>query len=184
MKKIIWILTLTLIGGIAYSQDSGTSGSQTRLERKLAKESKLQLDKERLNQLAQEQNLVLEANALYGRHGYDATTIGPNNFILIDSNRFVLQTSSSTQVGQNGLGGVTIRGTITSYKVTPAEGKKPLTIIAQVSTFGMGGGTLTMKINNPENAQATFINNAGQVTFSGPVTSKEESSVYQGLRLY
>lgn len=190
MKRQLFIVSIvmfTLVGFLAQAQQENDKQSkkQERLDHKNEKALAFQAQKERLGELAMQKNLVLEANALYGRHGFDASNIGPNNFILVDSNNFVLQTSSYQRIGQNGMGGITVRGTINSYKVTLGEGKSPTIVIAQISTFGLGPATLTMRLNDPQNSQATFSTASGEtITFSGPVTSMEEAKVFQGMRLY
>jgi len=141
-------------------------------------------EKEILIQMANERNLVIEATAMYGRHGFNAFDIGPNNFISIDSNRFVLQTSNTNSISQNGLGGVTIRGNISSYDVRPGKGKRPPTIIAQVNTYGFGFATVTIRLFGLKNAQATFMNAQTTLTLSGPVTTIENSYVYKGIDAY
>lgn len=184
MKKLIWIMTITMFPLFALAQADKPVRHDNKMERKLAKQEAFAAQKAILQQLADNRNLVLEATAIYGRHGFNATVV-QNNFILIDSNNFVLQTSSPNNVGYNGMGGVTIRGVITSYEVEPGTDKNPIIIRAQVNTFGLGAGTLIMRLNDSSNSQATFTTNmGGNITFSGPVTSIEESSVYKGMNLY
>ncbi len=187
MKNLVIILSTVLfspvivVNGQAREKDPRQEAYEKKKEKK-AEEFRLQ--KEELTQLAIDRNLVLEATALYGRHASNVT-VGPNNYIMIDSADFVLQTSSPNQIGQNGMGGVTIRGAVTSYNVKEGVGKKPTTVTAQISTFGLGNATLTMRLHDSKNSQATFMTVAGQtITLSGPVTSVEESNVFQGMRLY
>lgn len=189
MKKLILMMIALAMGFLAaYAQ---TTPSKTKTERKFDQAQKKQLkeemfgaQKEKLLQLANDRNLVLEATAIYGRHGFNAT-VTQNNFVLIDSTNFVLQTSSPNAIGQNGLGGITLRGIITSYSVKPGKDKAPIVITAQVNTFGLGGGTLIVRLNDQQNSSAIFTTNTGgTITLSGPVTSMEESSVYKGMNLY
>lgn len=180
MKKLIWIIAIAMVPAIATAQ----AGKKTKLERKLERQETLAVQKEQLKQLADERNLVIEATTIYNRHGFNAT-VAQNNFVMVDSADFVLQTSSPTRIAQNGMGGITIRGTISSYEVKQATDKAPIVITAQVKTFGLGGGTLIIRLNSAQNAQATFTTNMGDtITFSGPVTSVEESSVFKGMNLY
>lgn len=167
-----------------WAQDKGISKKQERLDRKNEKILAFELEKEEVAQLAKDRNLVLEANTLSGKFGYNVTPVGSNNYILIDSTDFVLQTSSPAYVGQNGIGGVTIRGTIESYEVTPG-GKNSIVVIAQVNTFGLGPATLTLNLIGKQNARANFTTATGLVlNMTGPVSSVSESKVFQGNRLY
>lgn len=189
MKRLI-IGTLISIGLWAFpqqevqAQDKPTSKRQERIDRKNMKALEFELEKEEVTQLAKDRNLVLEANTLSGKFGYNVASVGANNYILIDSTDFILQTSSPAYVGQNGIGGVTIRGTIESYEVT-GGGKNSTLVIAQVNTFGLGPATVTLNLMGRQNCRATFTTASGLVlNMAGAVSSISESEVYQGIRLY
>lgn len=188
MKKLIGLMALLVASGVtANAQDTPDKLQRKteQIQKKLQREELSKLAKEKLLQLANDRDIVLEATAIYGRHGFNAT-VTQNNFVMIDSTGFVLQTSSPNFVGQNGMGGITIRGTITNYEVKPpSKDKSPIVVVAQVNTFGLGGGTLILRLNDPQNSSAIFTTNTGgTITFSGPVTSVAESSVYKGMNLY
>jgi len=187
MKKLVVFTVLVLSTLLALGQADSSRKAQKKIEQIQKKELAAGMyasEKSKLLQLAMDMNLVLEATAIYGRHGYNAT-VTQNNFILIDSTDFILQTSSPTYVGPNGMGGVTIRGVITSYEVKEGKEKHPVVITAQINTFGLGVATLIVRLPNAENSSAIFTTNSGgTITFSGPVTSVEESSVYKGMNLY
>lgn len=189
MKKLI-IRTLISIGLLAFqqeevlAQEKSTSNKQERLDRKKAKALEFEREKEEVAQLAKDRNLVLEANTLSEKFGYNVTPVGANNYLLIDSADFILQTSSPAYVGQNGIGGVTIRGTIESYEVT-GVGKNSIMVIAQVNTFGLGPATITLNLMGKENGRATFTTASGLVlNMTGLVSGISESKVFQGNRLY
>jgi hypothetical protein len=166
------------------AQDKSTSKKQERVDRKNEKAVAFEQEKEEVAQLAKDRNLVLEANTLSEKFGYNVTPVGANNYLLIDSANFILQTSSPAYVGQNGIGGVTIRGTIESYEVTDV-GKNSIMVLAQVNTFGLGPATITLNLIGKQNCRATFTTASGIVlNMTGPVSSIGESKLYQGIRLY
>lgn len=187
MKRLI-ITALIFTGLMAFqnvrAQDEKLSKKQERIERKNAKAQEFEQEKEEVAQLAEDRSLILEANTLSGKFGYNAINVGANNYLLIDSGNFVLQTSAPGYVGQNGIGGVTIRGTIESYDVTTGA-KNTTNVIAQVNTFGMGPATITLNLVGKQNCRATFSTASGMVlNLTGPVSSLSESKVFQGMRMY
>ena len=165
------------------AQEDAPTRKQERLDRKKAKALEFEQEKAEVARLAQERDLVLEANTLSGKFGFHATPVGANNYVLIDSADFILQTSSPAYVGQNGIGGVTIRGTIESYEVT-TSGQHVIVVIAQVNTYGLGPATITLNLMGKQNCRATFSTASGIVlNLAGPGTSVSESKVYEGTRL-
>ncbi len=183
-KACIVVLTVSLVSFFNLQAQNSNSENKDYLSKKEQRELALSSDKELLMEMAENRDLILEATAVYGRHGYNAFDIGPNNFVLIDSTQFMIQTSSTIGPGQNGLGGVTLRGKINSYEIRPGKGKRPVTIIAQVSTMGAGFATVTIRLFDSKNSQATFSNNSTTITLSGPVKTKENSNVYKGMSIY
>lgn len=189
MKKIITGIVVSILLSVfahdtIWAQDKGPTKKQVRIDRKNEKIIAFEHEKEEVAQLAKDRNLVLEANTLSGKFGYNVAPVGANNYILIDSTDFILQTSSPAYVGQNGIGGVTLRGTIESYEVTTG-GKNSIIVIAQVNTFGLGPATLTVNLIGKQNGRANFTTATGLVlNMTGPVSSISESKVFQGNRLY
>ena len=169
---------------MAQEQNEKLSKKQERIDRKNERVQAFDREKALVEQLARDRDIVLEATSISGKFGYNSVSVGPNNYILIDSTHFILQTSAPGYVGQNGMGGVTIRGTIQSYQVSPS-GKNSTNIIAQVNTFGLGSATVTLNLVGLQNCRATFSTASGIVlNMTGPVSSMAESKVYQGTRLY
>ncbi len=178
MKKIILtniLLALVFMSSAQNSEDQKKPPIQNEVSNG---------ERELLLQMARDRNLVIEATAIYGRHGFNSFDIGPNNFISIDSSRFVMQTSNANAISQNGVGGVTIRGNVSSYEIRRGKGKRPITIIAQVNTYGFGLATVTLRLFSLKNSQATFMNARNTLTLSGPITTTEESYVFKGVDAY
>jgi hypothetical protein len=187
MKKIIIGLAALLmaatinITNAQSAKDSRMPMKQERLERKQQKALEQQERKEALLDLVHDQSFVLEADALYDRYRnrYNATA---NNFIMFDGERMILQTAFPTRIGYNGLGGITVDGKITDYKVT--ESKSTISITAQVISSVLGHGTLTMNIGNSGYADATFSDTWGnRISFSGHLESLEDSKLFEGMSI-
>lgn len=169
---------VVMVIGQVYAQDQPQSKKdlrkQERTEKRMAAMDSLYM-------LVQKHDLVIEANTLYSRTG-KPYVVGSDNFISIDGEHFIMQTASPTGIGYNGLGGITVRGRVTELKIYPNTKKnQPITARFEVSTFGLGHGTVYLTINGPEAASAVFSDDWGhRITFSGPPTSVENSTVFQG----
>ena len=184
---MIGLLALGMATSIdtAFAQSGPERRAQRRLERQEKKEQLAQERAERTQQvhaLVENQSFVLEADALYDRYmnRYNAVA---NNFVLIDGDQLVLQTSSPWGIGYNGLGGITLNGRITTYELTHDKDGNPASMRAQVSTNWLGAGTLYMNVTG-DTARATFSDNWGRrITFAGRINSLEDSRVFEGMNV-
>ncbi|MEQ8361693.1 MAG: DUF4251 domain-containing protein [Cyclobacteriaceae bacterium] len=183
----IGLIALLLIGSIGFAnaqseQEKKESRKLQRAEKKIQREIEARMLFDKASQLVEERDFVLEAISVRGKYG-STVNVGPNNFIMIDNEDFVLQTAFVGGVGFNGLGGITARGTVTSYEVSMNESNDMLTVLAQVSTTSIGQGTLTIQVGISGNVSATFVNNwGGKIQFNGPIESVKESKVFEGMR--
>lgn len=170
---------------VTFAQDGEAqiSRKQERAERKQAKVEAFEAEKELVQEMAMDRDLVLEATTISGKFGYNLTNVGPNNFVIIDSSEFVIQTSSPAFVGQNGVGGLTVRGTVASYTVN--QNKNSTSVIVQVNTFGLGSATISFILVGKQNCRATFSSASGIViTMAGPICRRADSKLFQGVNLY
>lgn len=188
MKKIIigiiaFMMALSInISNAQSSQDRKADRQRERWEKKQEKELQKLETQEKVTQLIKDQSFVLEADALYDRYRnrYNVTA---NNFIMIEGDRVVLQTSFPYGVGYNGLGGITINGKLIDYQVSGGD-EKSITISAQVSSTVLGHGVLTMNIGSSGFADATFSDNWGnRISFSGQIQSLEDSYLFEGMSI-
>lgn len=184
--KLLAGLIMLIVAGSASAQDRDQSRKDRKSARTELKKEKAKKHLELFNdikELIKEQHLVLDANTLQGKYGSVVVATG-DNFILIDGDHFVMQTANPNRIGYNGMGGFTAKGTVTDYKYTIDDEKQYISIIAQVSTFGIGQGTLSIHISGPDHATATFRNNwGGAITFNGSVLNPEDATMFQGRSL-
>lgn len=186
--KVGWIVFLLISSvGLAHAQNTlkeKDNRKAQKIEERMQREAEAKRIFDKSVQLIEEKNLVLEATTVRGKYG-NTVNVGPNNFIMIDDDDFVLQTSYTGGVGFNGLGGITAKGKVTSYQISLNEKGNMVTVLAQVSTASIGQGTLTIQVGISGNASATFVNNwGGRIQFNGPMESLEESRVYEGMRKF
>ena len=189
MKKLamIGIVVVGIIAftDIAYAQSGPERREQRRQERQEKRERLAIEQAERAQEaqaLVENQSFVLEADALYDRYlnRYNALA---NNFILVDGDQMVLQTSSPWHFGYNGLGGITLNGRVTDYEIVRYQDEKPVAIRPQVSTNWLGSGTLFVDVSG-NTARATFSDNWGRrITLAGRITSLEDTRVFEGMNV-
>src|SRR5690606_30415412 len=90
-------------------------------EKKRLKEEERKQNREEVFSLIQDQTVVLEANTVYGRYMTPYHVTPTTNFIIIEGDQLTLQTASNYGFGYNGLGGITVNGTIQEYQLSTSE---------------------------------------------------------------
>lgn len=106
-------------------------------------------------------SFVLKANQVRGRGGPMMNVNPTTNFVAVEGDDAYFQVASTTGVGYNGLGGITLRGRITSFKMN--QGKKNGSYTITMNTIGNGGNlTIVMNISKTgEMASASVSSNGG-----------------------
>ncbi|MEA3461676.1 MAG: DUF4251 domain-containing protein, partial [Bacteroidota bacterium] len=97
---------------------------QKQLEKELKKEQKAEEAAQMatvVDAMVQYQRFVLEAHTLRDKRGTSLQVASNINFIAADSLTGVIQVGSNTYIGRNGVGGVTVDGSIADYKYTRHE---------------------------------------------------------------
>ncbi|MEP5612979.1 MAG: peptidoglycan DD-metalloendopeptidase family protein [Cyclobacteriaceae bacterium] len=144
---------------------------------------KLERSKQKLSDastLVELKKFVLNASFLHGRQG-ERVIVFSDNYMLVENDKFVFQTAVPNEVGFNGLGGVTAKGTNTNYKVKRNKKNGAIMVLAEVNTNRFGQGTITFNINGSGHESATLVNTQGQmITMLGSLESIENAGIYQG----
>jgi hypothetical protein len=123
MKRVIIFVLATLLAVPAFTQE---------LSKKERKQLEKELKKEQKDEMAAQQAAVVDAMVLYHRFVLEANTLKDKrgnsiqvssniNFVASDSITGVIQVGSNTYIGANGVGGVTVSGSIADYKYTQNE---------------------------------------------------------------
>ena len=80
---------------------------------------------------------TIEASRVTFRTGYTANVTPSTNFITVNKNKASVQTAFNVPIsGPNGMGGVTVEGTVTNYRVT--TDKKSGDTMVSMSIMGVG----------------------------------------------
>ena len=133
----------------------------------------------------QNQDFVLEADNVTFRNGSTVFVNSTTNFISVKGNRAVVQISPSNMAsGPNGVGGVTVDGTISGQQiVTGKDGR----ITLSMSVMGIGINAQVEIYMHPGTNQASatvYPNfNSNTVWLNGTIVPYEKSSVYEGMSL-
>ena len=177
MKKLNLLLVLVLSASFVFATGTVQDKVLTKKEkRKADKEQQYALTKS----MIENRDFVLESDFLDNSYGYRFHVNPSINFVKVDDNEAVIQVGSDFRIGPNGVGGVTAKGKITSWKVTNNKDNKAYNIQMVVSTpIGMYDLFLNILADGRASARLTGMY-SGHLTFNGEMVPMSESGVYEG----
>lgn len=117
MKKLIVLLIAAIVSvGSMYAQDYDER-AKLREERRAEQERIDSLNYEIAKQAINEKKYVLEADRIFFKRGETTYVTPTTNFVSVDNNEATVQLAfNGPYSGPNGLGGITVDGTVTNYK--------------------------------------------------------------------
>lgn len=186
--KILMLAALIFItAGPLTAQSKVDKKAQMKLEkaeRKKEEAKQRQENKKAILSMINDRDYVIEANTLYGKYHSRYNVTPSINFVKIEGDKVIIQSGSNVGPGYNGLGGITIEGNITSYKVLETKKDKPVQVIAQFSSIALGHSTLSISIDTNGYAKAIVNGAFGQkATFAGDFRHADQSRVFKGMSL-
>lgn len=191
MKNIITLVLLAIFA-LQVNPLAAQDKLSKKEQRKLEKAQKKKLEKEQLQknqaillEIAQDSSFVIEANTIRGRNSF-THQVNPNtNFVKIDNDNFVMQTSNPHYFGYNGLGGVTITGNVVKYEVIEGKKNEVISIRAEISSIILGHSVVYMDMSPSGFSTARIVDNWGnRITFNGSTYALENSRVFQGQTMF
>lgn len=179
MKKSILILLMAIIG-------LGLNAQETKSKKELRAEQKAQEIKKRdahrkvQEQLVDNKTFVLEAQQVYNKVG-DMFQLTPStNFVHISGEEAIVQLSFNDLIGWNGVGGITIKGKISKYKVENDNKNRPIYIRFTIQG-SEGFHDITMWVSSSGAGEAEVVDMKGnRIKFTGDVVSLDDSKVFVG----
>jgi hypothetical protein len=162
MKRSFISVILVLLTVATMAQ---TNVPLTREEKKAMRAEQKKQEEAKLSQVTAEALrsgcFVLKADQVRGRVGYTITVNPLINFVAVEGQDAYVQLASSSGIGFNGLGGITLHGRITSFDVDQVNKHGAYNII--MNTIGPGGSlTIFMNVSKTgEMASATVRTNWG-----------------------
>ncbi len=175
------VMLLGAVGLQAQEKKEKLSKEERKAKRELAKEART----EAVLAMIENQSFVLEAHSLFNRYGSRIFVPANVNFIALNDQELTIQVGNFGAIGNNGLGGFTAKGRVSSITVSEVDDKGRVNLRIEASTIGLGHTSILMEVAKDGSARATVTNNfGGRLTFQGDLFAPEESRVYEGLTLF
>ena len=206
MNKAILTFTVIVAGLSVMDLDANaqTSSQQTKRQQEMAKwhqemeQFRARSEQRReLNELTdsiagvqaaaavQNQDFVLEADQVTFKNGNTVFVNSSTTFISVKGNRAVVQISPSNYAaGPNGVGGVTVDGTITGMQ-RMVDKKGGSTISFNVTGIGINAQVEVYMTPGTNRASATIYPNfnSNTIWIQGSIVPYENSDVFEGMSL-
>ncbi|WP_303013448.1 DUF4251 domain-containing protein [uncultured Bacteroides sp.] len=187
MKRITTFVMMFLFAGIGYinAQTVQKEKEMTREEEKAQKEMLDQLYYEEAKKAIEEKQFILEADQVMFKYGTTAFVTSNTNFVAVQGNKAVVQVAFNIPIsGPNGLGGVTVSGNISNYKLK--TDKKGNTHIS-MNVMGTGISAL-VNIDLPKGSNQATVDispnfNSNRFTLRGTLLPIVKANVFQGRTL-
>ncbi len=183
MKKIAITISLLfsfVLSGPIYSQNT-THDKETRKQKK---KEQIQKDFEHTRSLLESKQFVLEADWLGNQYGERVPVTSLINFIMVDSSDAVVQIGSNYGFGNNGVGGVTANGPLTTWELN-SNAKKNYFNLRMIIMSNIGTYDILMNISADGHATAIMTGiGRGKLTYTGNIIPIQDSYVFQGHSSY
>lgn len=188
MKRFSLLLVIVFSIGFVMSSSAQSGKEEKKEERKIEKAAKkaakYRLDSTNnvgLKKLVETQAFVLEANTLYTKTGQSFILNSTTDFVGFDGKNSTIQLAFDQLIAWNGVGGVTLDGSIAKMEIV--DDKKGLGFAINVTVRQKVGGVVTMifRVSTDGNARVEMSGNFGErLTYQGRIVSLTETRVYKG----
>jgi len=186
MKRLIIFMIAALIAVPVFTQELSKK-EQKKLNKELKKEQKALEAAQKaaiVDVMVNYQRFVLEANTLRNKSGQSVQVSPTINFIAADSLTGVIQVGSEMYIGRNGVGGITLDGSVSDYKYSKDEKNGSYYISYYLRTVV---GTYDVKIRAYSDGRADADVSAAtwgnKITYAGYLVPLAISTVYKGTSL-
>lgn len=185
MKKLILTMALALLAAIATSAQTTVDKKLSKQERKAMQARIDSLMNLKAQSAINDTAFVIEADEVTFKRGYTVHVTSNTNFIAFCGDRAVVQVAFNVPwPGFNGLGGITVEGSVSGYKKT-TDKKGNVYIQANVNGVGISAQVFITLWNGGNEATASVQQNfrSGRITLNGNTVPLEESNVFQGTSI-
>ncbi len=174
------ILTIPVSTALSQENKKLSKKEQKELRKKLEVEQK-----EAILELLQNKEWVIEAHTVYDRYNQSYQISPTINFIAVKGKEGVIQLGFDKLIGWNGVGGITLDGQVTSYKIVEGKKNNNPSVSLRFEGRGVGSAKIMITVNSSSQATAKVSGDFGdRITFSGILKSIDESSVYKGQSIF
>ena len=137
-------------------------------------------------QLLQKKYFVFQADYLTDTRGNSFILTPTINFMSVVGDTVVLQFGFDDVVGWNGVGGITVRGSLYHYKLQEEKKGGGINVRTDVQLIGPGlPPHLDLYVSDDGAAQLTIVTGQGdQITLFGTIVSPEDANIFKGMPLF
>lgn len=188
MKKIVSfvVLALWVALGHIHAQDQQDQKKllreQRREERRAQEERQDSLQFSQAFQAINNKAFTLEANQVVFKYGQTAFVSSNTNFVSVNGDQAVVQIAFNIPAaGPNGLGGITVQGSVSGFQVTT---DKSGNVYVAMNVIGAAiSATVNITLYSGSNQASVTVNpnfNSNQLTLNGQLVPSSQSTVFQG----
>ena len=193
MKKFIALAALVLTSMVTTTVYAQESNAQRRADRKAqrdAERARLKAEQQAADAVSYDdavaalkaQKFVLEANQVMFRNGQTAFVTSNTNFVLVNQARGTVQVAFNTVYpGPNGIGGVTVDGTVSDMKMS-TDKRGNINCNFSIQGIGISAHIFLTLTNGGNNATVTISPNfnSNTMTLSGSLLPLNQSNIFKG----
>ena len=191
MKKFIALAAVVLVSMATTTMYAQESRAEKRADRKAQRDA----ERARLKAEAQDaishddamaalkaQQFVMEADQVMFRNGQTAFVNSNTNFVLVNQGRGTVQVAFNTVYpGPNGIGGVTVDGTVSDIQMT-TDKRGNVNCNFSIQGIGISAQIFLTLTDGGNNATVTISPNfnSNTMTLSGNLVPLEQSNIFKG----
>lgn len=184
MKKLAVLSMLLLFACLGQIQ-AQTVKEMTREQKKAEQEALDLMLYDEAKQAIEAKNFVLEADRVMFKYGTSAYVSSNTNFVAVNGDKAVVQVAFNIPVsGPNGLGGVTVDGSVSGYKQTV---DKKGNIYVTMNVMGIGiSAQVNIRLTQGSNNATVDISpnfNSNNFSLSGSLIPMFKANVFKGRSL-
>ncbi len=185
MKKFIALVTLLLVGAsIALSAQTSRKAEREadREQRRAQEKAQEMVAYQEAVQALKAKKFVLEANRVIFSNGQTAFVTTNTNFVLVNGQRGTVQVAFNIpNPGPNGIGGVTVDGTVSDVKMKMND-KGTVNASFNIQGIGISAQIFINLIEGNNNATVTVSPNFNSniLTLSGTLLPLDQSEIFKG----
>lgn len=184
MKKIVSfvVLALWVALGHIHAQDQQDQKKLLREQRRAQEERQDSLQFSQAFQAINNKAFTLEANQVVFKYGQTAFVSSNTNFVSVNDDQAVVQIAFNIPAaGPNGLGGITVQGSVSGYQVTT---DKSGNVYVAMNVIGAAiSAAVNITLYSGSNQASVTVNpnfNSNQLTLNGQLVPSSQSTVFQG----
>ena len=183
MKKFIALVALVLVSASTMmAQDRKAEREAERAKIKAQEQAEDMAAYQQAIQAMKAQEFVLEANQVIFRNGQSCFVTSNTNFVMVNGTKGTVQIAFNTPYpGPNGIGGVTVDGTVTDVQMNM---DKRGNVNCSFSIQGIGiSAQIFINLTEGNNNATVTVNpnfNSNTLTLSGSLVPLDQSDVFKG----